>query len=169
MKEQVHSSSGATKAIYGKKIEAVHCLLIPVYGEEILLPNAAVAEVVAYTDFEPAENAAVWFLGHMNWRDLRVPLISFEAASGGQVAPLQKNSRIAILNTLNGNPQLPHFAIVTQGIPHLQVVQEKHLSRDEEPADPRSSIADYVQLNEETLLVPDLDDLEQRLLQLQII
>lgn len=167
MSEQIHSSGGSAKAIYGKKIDAVHCLLIPIYGETLLLPNAAVAEVVAYIDSEPADNAPEWFLGYMNWRDLRIPLISFEAATGGNVAPLQKNSRIAILNTLNGKQEVSHFGIVTQGIPHLQVVHEKHLSRDEEPSDPRPSIADYVQLNEETVLVPDIDELEKRLLQLQ--
>jgi chemosensory pili system protein ChpC len=167
MKEQMHSSSSATKAIYGRKIEAVHCLLIPIYGESLLLPNAAVAEVVAYTDVVPVDNAPEWFLGYMNWRDLRIPLISFEAASGGEVAPLQKNSRIAVLNTLNHNQQLSHFGIVTQGIPHLHVVQEKNISRDEKPAEHRTSIADYIQLEEETVLVPDLDNLEERLQQLQ--
>ncbi len=168
MKEQMHSSSSATRAIYGRKIEAVHCLIIPVYGESLLLPNAAVAEVVAYTDVESIDNVPEWFLGYMNWRDRRVPLISFEAASGGKPAPLQKNSRIAVLNTLNRNQTLSHFGIITQGIPHLHVVQEKHISRDERPADIRNSIADYIQLNEETVLVPDLDSLEERLQQLQI-
>lgn len=168
MAEQTRSSGSTAKAIYGKKIEAVHCLLIPIYGEMLLIPNAAVAEVVAYTDSESAENAPEWFLGYITWRDLRIPLISFEAATGGEVAPLQKNSRIAVLNTLNKKQEVSHFGIVTQGIPHLQVVLEKQLSRDEEPSDPRSSVSDYVQLNEETVLVPDLDDLEKRLLQLQV-
>lgn len=166
MSEHTHSSGSTAKAIYGKRIDSVHCLLIPVYGENLLLPNAAVAEVVAYTDSESASNAPEWLLGYMNWRDLRIPLISFEAVTGGELAPLQKNSRIAILNTLNRNQQLSHFGIVTQGIPHLQVVQEKQLLRDEEPARPRTSIVDYIQLNDETVLVPDLDDLEKRLQQL---
>lgn len=163
MSEHIHSSGSKAKSRYGKRIEAVHCLLIPIFGESLLLPNAAVAEVVAYTDSEPATNAPDWFLGHMKWRDLRIPLISFEAATGGKLAPLQKHSRIAVLNTLNQNKQLSHFGIVTQGIPHLQVVQEKQLSRDESPSDPKNSIADYVVLNGETVLVPNLDDLEKRL------
>jgi chemosensory pili system protein ChpC len=141
--------------------------MIPVYGENLLLPNAAVAEVVTYTDSEPAANTPDWFLGYINWRDVRIPLISFEAATGGEVAPLQKNSRIAVFNTLNRNQQLTHFGIVTQGIPRLRIVQEKQMERDEAPADPRSSIAEYIKLEGEAMLVPDLDDLEKRLVQLR--
>ncbi|MFO7602183.1 MAG: chemotaxis protein CheW [Gammaproteobacteria bacterium] len=167
MSEHIQSTGSTAKAIYGKRVEAVHCLIIPVFGAELLLPNAAVAEVVSYRESEPAENTPEWFLGYINWRDLRVPLISFEAATGEQAAPLQKHSRIAIFNTLNNNPQLTHFGIVTQGIPHLQVVQEKQLTREETPAETRKSVLDYVQLNDEAVLVPDLDDLERRLLKLQ--
>lgn len=167
MKESMQPNSSASRTIYGKRIEAVHCLLIPVFGESLLLPNAAVAEVIAYTDVEAVENVPEWFLGYIIWRDQRIPLISFEAASGGQVAPLQKNSRIAVLNTLNHNQKLSHFGIVTQGIPRLHVVQEKNLTRDEEPADERAAIVDQIQLNDETVLVPDLDNLEERLQQLQ--
>lgn len=154
-------------AVYGKKMDAVHCLLLPIFGEDLLLPNAAVAEVVSYSEPEVVAEAPEWLLGRIAWRDQYIPLISFEVASGGELPPVLKQSRIAVLNTLNGNSALPYIGVVTQGIPHLQVVQERGIERDEEPADPRTSVADYVTLNGESALVPDLDNLEQRLLRLQ--
>jgi len=165
MSDKKHTEA-TTAAIYGKQLDSIHCLLIPILGEHLLLPNAAVAEVVPYADHEKVDGAPEWFLGRMLWRDRHIPLIAFEAVTGGDLPPLQKQSRIAVLNTLNANTDLPYIGILTQGIPHLQVVQEPHMMRDEQPADPRASVADYVLLNGESAVVPDLDALEDRLMRL---
>lgn len=150
----------------GKRLETIPCLTIPLYDEVILLPNSAVAEVVSYIKPEVVENAPEWFLGHINWRDYRVPLISFEAISGKDVKPAKKSSQVAIMNTLNGNAQVPYIGLLTQGIPSLAIVQEQGIQATEFDENERQSIAGMVEVGGTSALIPDIDDIEQRLIRL---
>ena len=152
-------------ALPGKRVDAVHCLLMPLQGEYLLLPNAAVAEVIAYQDAEAIPDAPDWLLGKFVWRDHQVPLISFERASGGEYDGIG-GARIAVLNTLNGNPRVPYIAVVLQGIPRLQLVQPTTLGKAEATSS-RPSTSAELRINDRTLLIPDLDDLEQRIDRLQ--
>lgn len=149
--------------------DTVHCLQIPMYEESVLLPNAAVAEVIGYMEPEPLPDAPDWFLGKITWREHKVPLISFEMVSGGQNPGTLQGVRIAVLNTLQGNTRLPYIAIVTQGIPSLKLVREQQISPDQRDASARQSIAGFVQLEGVSLVVPDIDDLEARIERLQVV
>jgi len=140
---------------------AVHCLLLPLGERPALLPNAAVAEVVGYYEPEPLSDAPDWLLGMVSWRDQRIPLISLEAASGGDTAAPRAVSRIAVLNTLSGNPRLPYIAVLTQAIPQLRLINDDNIKAHEGAAS-QASVAAVVEVNGEVMLVPDLDDLEQR-------
>jgi len=147
-----------------QKFEATHCLLLPVNKEILLLPNAAVAEIVPYQEPEAADNAPDWFVGYLSWRDHRLPVISIEAASDGEVGKIHKNCRIAVLNTLNGNSELPYIAIIMQGLPSLQIVRPDSLQKDD--SEQRQSISANVTVNGAEALIPNLDDLETRIQQL---
>lgn len=149
--------------------DSIHCLQIPMYQESILLPNAAVAEVITYTQPEPLPNAPEWYLGKIDWRERKVPLLSFEAASGAQNPGTTKGTRIAVLNTLNSNPRMPYIAVVTQGIPSLKLVREKQIVSDDSVVTNRQSVARFVWLDNVSLLVPDIDDLEARIERLHVV
>ena len=88
---------GKSVALPGRRLEAVHCLLIPLHKETMLLPNAAVAEVIAYSDPETIPDAPDWLQGWLSWRDRKVPLISFEVASGRKMSTDKLGKRIAVL------------------------------------------------------------------------
>lgn len=164
MAEQDKTDSGLAK-LSGGQLTAIHCLMIPVSSEILLLPNAAIAEVAAYQVPEPDTSTNDWLLGRINWRDYRVPVISFELLTGtGSDTPINKSSRIAILNTLNGNSKLPYIGMITQGIPHLQVVQEKNIISNHQGADKSECIKEYVMLNGEPAAIPDIDEIEKRIL-----
>jgi len=150
----------------GKTAGVVHCLTIPLHEETALLPNAAIAEVITYKEPTAIEDGPDWFLGYMEWRDHKVPLISYEAVSGREVYPPVKNSRIAVLNTLTGNTRIPYVGILTQGIPSLAIVQEQGLQDKALADDSRQSVGAFVELGGVEALVPDIDDIEQRLIRL---
>lgn len=155
-------------AVAGKRIEAIHCLTLPLTDEIAILPNAAVAEVIGYSRPEIASDAPEWFLGWLNWRDRRIPVISLEAASGQAVSSAAKTSRIAILNTLNGNSNLPYIGVLTQGIPSLQLVKEDSLANAQEPGLGRQSVSAVVASGEQQFVIPNIDDLESRLQRLHL-
>ncbi len=165
MTEQTATPSTRQHALPGKRVDAVHCLLMPLQGEYLLLPNAAVAEVIGYQDADPIGDAPDWLLGKFLWRDHQVPLVAFERLSDGEYNGLG-GARIAVLNTLNRNPRVPYVAVILQGIPRLQLVQPATLGKAEARSS-RPCTAAELRINDRTLLIPDLDELESRLDRLQ--
>jgi len=155
------ATSGKAAALPGRKLDAIHCLLLPLHGETLLLPNAAVAEIVGFESPDPIAGAPGWLLGWLNWRERRIPLLSFEMASGGTPPDDLQGKRIAVLNTLNSNPRVPYIAIVLQDIPRLKLVQRDALQEGPGVAE-RQSILSQLQIEGGLVVVPDIDDLEQR-------
>jgi chemosensory pili system protein ChpC len=100
----------------------------------------------------------------LTWRDRRLPVVSFELASDGESGRLQKSCRIAIVNTLNGNTKLPYFGLLMQSLPSLQIVRPNGVQ--EGAVVDRPSIKASVTVNGTPAVIPDLDDLEARLLRL---
>ena len=144
--------------------KAMHCLLIPLQEEKLLLPNTAVAEVITYVNPEPIENAPEWLMGKISWRDVHIPLVSFELLSG-LTETNAGTRRIAVLNTLNGDQRVPYIALLMQGIPQLRMIQEDNIVDVDIESD-KNAIARIVKVNDEQVLIPDLDDIESRLKQL---
>jgi len=146
----------------GHSKDTLHCLLIPLQELKILLPNTAVAEVISYTRPESVENAPQWMLGNIRWRDEKVPLLSFELLSG---VGKQQHAvcRIAVLNTLNGNPHIPYIALLIQSIPQLRLIQESSIVVTEED-EQMDVVAASIDFSGESVLIPDLDAMEQKLL-----
>lgn len=156
-------------ALEGSQFNSVHCITLPITDALVILPNAAVAEIISFSRPEPMDDAPEWILGKLSWRDYVVPLVSLEAAMGGDVSVQAKNSRIAICNTLNGNHDMPYIGVLTQGLPSLSLVREPAIMHTDRDVSEIPSIKAIVMLNEQEMIIPDLDDLEQRLHRLQLI
>lgn len=134
-------------------------LLMPLGDRTLLLPNVAVAELIPYRAPQVSDGMPDWFLGQIAWRDLRLPLLSFEAASGGQ-AVVNSGSRVAVINALGGRPMVKFLAVLVQGIPR-SIKVEASLARAEAVLAPLE--LDAVQLGDAVLKIPDLIGLEQKL------
>jgi len=134
-------------------------LLMPLSDRTLLLPNVAVAELIPYRAPQVSEGMPNWFLGQIAWRDLRLPLLSFEAASDGQ-ATVSSGSRVAVINALGGRPAVKFIAVLVQGIPRSIKVGAE-LVRADVALSPLE--LDAVQFGEAVLKIPDLVGLEQKL------
>lgn len=134
-------------------------LLMPLADRILLLPNVAVAELIPYRAPQVSEGMPDWFLGQIAWRDLRLPLLSFEAASGGQ-AQIGAGARVAVINALGGRPAVKFIALLVQGIPR-SIKFGPELARASVPLLPLE--LDAVSLGDAVLKVPDLIGLEQKL------
>ncbi|WP_027897112.1 chemotaxis protein CheW [Zestomonas thermotolerans] len=134
-------------------------LLLQLADRTLLLPNVVVAEMIAYRAPQVTPGMPAWFLGQIAWRDLSLPLLSFEAASDG--APqVCSGARVAVLNALGGRPQVKFLALLVQGIPRSLKVDEQ-LPRAEAPLAPLELAA--VRLGDTLAKIPDLVGLEQKL------
>ena len=138
--------------------ESVRCLLVPVDGARLLMPNSVVAEVAAWNDPEPLESAPEWLLGELHWNDWKVPVVSYSVMAGESTDEAPENSaRILIIRTLAESGPLPYLGIVIHGLPRLATVEQEHLGKT---TGARSRfIHSRVELNDEKLLLPEIDQL----------
>ncbi len=135
-------------------------LLVPLSDRTLLLPNVAVAELIPYRAPQAAQGAPAWLLGQVQWRDLSLPLLSFEAASSGQPVPVDNGARVAVLNAIGGREHVKFIALLVQGIPHSIKVDDS-LARAEVELAPLE--LDAVNLGDVQARIPDLVGLEQKL------
>lgn len=134
-------------------------LLVPLADRTLLLPNVAVAELIAYRAPQAVEGMPTWFLGQVPWRDLRLPLLSFEAAAGGQVETGAR-ARVAVLNAIGGRDHVKFIALLVQGIPR-SIKIDAELARADVTLAPLE--LDAVNLGDVQARIPDLVALEQKL------
>jgi chemosensory pili system protein ChpC len=139
--------------------ESLTGLLLPLADRTLLVPNVALAELVSYRAPIVTAGMPAWFLGQISWRDLSLPLLSFEAASNG-LAQVDPGARVAVLNALGGRPQVRFIALLLKGIPHAVKLDGK-LARADVALAPLE--LDAVQLEDQVAKVPDLVGLEQLL------
>lgn len=137
-------------------------VLIQVAGARLLLPNANIAEVLAYADPEPVENAPDWLLGRIRWRGWRLPLVAYARLTGIAEEAATLGNKVVVLKALGGDSKAPYFALLTQGFPRLVTISRASLS--EEESGPQEMLPTGVRarvvLNEDAALVPDLESVE---------
>ena len=138
----------------------VRSQLIPLEGMRLLLPTTCIAEIVDWQVVVPVDDAPEWLLGMLEWRGLRIPLLSFEAANGRPRAAVSRRGRIAVLNGLGGDPELPFYGLQLQGIPRLVQVDQANIGAISKPDESLPLVRDYAMLQEQEVLIPDLDGLE---------
>jgi len=140
-------------------VDSLTALLLPLADRTLLLPNVAVAEIIPFRGVQSLPSQPSWMLGQLAWRDLRLPLLSFEAASGGPVQP-GANQWVAVLNALGGRPRVKFLALLLQGIPRALKI-DTQLARSDDELAPLELAA--VQVEQRVARIPDLQALEQKL------
>src|SRR5690606_16460623 len=100
-----------------------------------------------------------WLLGYIGWRNLTLPLLSFEVASGSR-AEIGRNARIAVLNAIGDRPGTPFLALLLQGIPRALKVDADLPAATSTLAPPELAA---VRIGDELAKIPDLEGLEQKL------
>lgn len=87
------------------------CLILPLLEKNILLPSAAVAEIVPCEGTETLPDMPNWLLGFLPWRGIQIPLVYLEkmqsSSSWGEEQPkliIQPSTRIAVFNRIHKIP-----------------------------------------------------------------
>lgn len=141
--------------------QTLACIMIPMIGRQLLLPNVSLAEVVDYRpDLSRDNDSPAWLAGYMEWRGLNLPIISYDAVSGGELRlPTNLRGRVVILNSIgDDHHEKPFIALLTQGIPSQNRITEGQITR----LDSAGGVADLmeVEVDGERAWIPDLDYLE---------
>lgn len=137
-------------------------VVIAVTNGRLLLPNAAIAEVITYSEPDPVEGAPHWLLGRVRWRGWRVPIISFARLAGLSDREGERGSKVVVLKALSAHARLPYFCLLTQGFPRLTTVTAAALVLEDGGTDnlPPGALA-RVRTRDDSAIIPDLAAIEQ--------
>jgi chemosensory pili system protein ChpC len=144
--------------------DVLPCLLIPVQGGRLILPNVTVAELITYQEPVHSKADVDWILGKMEWRGTMIPVVSYEIFCGQKVGVLGQNLQIAVVNAPNGDSDaLRFFGLVVQGIPSLIKLEEAAIK---ENLNTTLGIGQKLSVTLDTghAIVPDLDAIEEAIL-----
>lgn len=161
----MNTSLAASNTAPKKEILDISSMLLPLEGRYLLLPGVAVAEIVTFVapESENYEGTPPWFLGHIFWRNLRIPMISYEAMIGAEVPLVSPHCRIAVMNNTGLNHQLEFFAVLLQGTPRLLRLSSEDVSTNNEKICD-SGEALHVQVLGDEAVVPDIAYMERNLI-----
>lgn len=139
----------------------VPSLAVPVSGFTLLLPTISVAEMVPYrkSRFIPAEHDAKGFLGRYEWRDQKVPLLSFEELNGLPRGEVSGYNQVAIINATGISSELAYVAVIAQGIPHVARVTPEAI-QELDDADDYPYVKMTVVVEGQEAVIPDVPALE---------
>jgi chemosensory pili system protein ChpC len=138
----------------------IRSVLLPITGAELLLPNATIAEIVAYSRPIPIEQAPDWLLGNILWRGWQVPVASFNALTEQAQSEPVEGAKICVTKCLSTHERMPYIGILAQGFPRLVTVTEAGLT--EVPrSSPHIAVAGKVILGDREAWVPELDRIGQ--------
>ncbi len=129
----------------------------------MLVPNASVAEVVAFGTLEPIDGAPAWVLGHLLWRGWQVPVIASAVFSGLAQSETTDHARICVTKSLHANERMPYLGLLTQGFPRLITVTPESLTEIPQSTPDvearRAGIAGRVLIGGQEAVIPDLIEL----------
>lgn len=153
-------STGSNSLTTLKKKNEIPCMLIPLLDRTLLVPTVSIAEMAPMRPVGSIANAPKWLLGFYEWRNTRVPVVSYESINGGPLTPLNPQGRMAVLNNTGVNPRLPFVAIPTQGIPRMVRVSEEDIGENSERQ--KQMFDDMqVKLGMEEFVIPQVSALEK--------
>jgi chemosensory pili system protein ChpC len=140
--------------------ELIKCVILTLRNENVIVPNAIVAEITSVKEVVESENAPEWFLGKMNWRGKDVPLLSFEAAAGEEISKVNLNTQAVVLYAVgkDGNDaESPYLGLVMSGVPHVSRFTREQIVTDSEDQEEHPMVAQKVRVNGARVSILDVD------------
>lgn len=141
--------------------DQIKCTLLTINEDKLLLPNAAIAEIVSIRNIINVANKPPWMLGYLDWRGNSVPLVSFETLGGVRMPSLASGEvKAAVLYSYSEDKNFLFTSILVQGEPKiLDLMPSDIMSVDQEIIHP--AIEQRVTVGEEDAGIIDMEKLEQ--------
>ena len=143
-----------------KDTQFIKCVILTLRKENVIVPDALVAEIISVIDIEGDVNKPEWYLGDMKWRGHNVPLLSFEAAGGGEFTKVNLNTQAVVLYAVGEGGDVnenPYLALVMSGVPHVSDFSREQFKIDSEVMEDHPMVAQNVRINGARVSILDVD------------
>jgi len=147
--------------------EELYAVLVSLAGDTLLLPNAAVVEVLSAERMARSpDGAPAWLAGRLAYNNRQLPVVHFETLNGAARPEPTRRTRLAVVHAITDRVRGGQYAIVCQGYPHLVTLNRAALRR--EPlvsTDHEEIVLVRVGIANTSALIPNLEALELKLAQ----
>lgn len=155
-----------TTIVPSGKGEEAYGQIVPLEGDSLLLPNAAVIEVRSLEGLRVRSGPPAWLLGQVSWREHELSVVSIESLLGRAMPARSRRTRLLVINSTGSHLDTGLFAIVCQGYPHLAALNRVAIqSVPLEERDPDALVLSRVKVANTLAIIPDLDAIESRLVE----
>jgi chemosensory pili system protein ChpC len=137
-----------------KTIESVRCLIVPADPGFLVIPSAAVAEIVPLSINDSLAEGNL--LGFMSWRGIEVPVYSVEGMTGGEIPDFGKRSKVFIFYPWKGADKKLFFAIAIKHDPRPRLLSSDDIKLNDEKQAESDFISASFLYDGETAIIPDL-------------
>lgn len=148
----------------------IKCTILTLRSENVMVPNAAIAEIISAKDAVHLDDAPPWYLGNMPWRSVDIPLVSYEAAAGSDAKKVNLNTQVAVLYSANKNPTYPYIGLVISGVPHVSVFDKSQIQSDSDylnDENPHPMIAQKTRINGAAVSILDTAAIEDMIVKVK--
>lgn len=141
--------------------EQIKCVVLTINEGQVILPNAAIAEIVPIRNIINVANKPDWMLGYLDWRGNSVPLVSFEALGGIRMPSLASGDvKAAVVYAIGGDKDFPFMSFLVQGAPQVADVSSEDIIPNREEIH-HPAVEQKVMVKGEMASILDLEKLEQ--------
>ena len=138
--------------------QQVKCILLTLRTENVVVPNAAVAEIVSLREIRKIKDAPKWLMGKMSWRGIEIPLVSFEAAAEVAGAGMGATQAAVLFMINKGDKQAyPYAGLAISGVPHVSNFGQDQISVDTRTTRTHPMVAQRIRINGAAASILDVD------------
>jgi len=139
----------------------LHSLEVPLDGITLIVPSAAVAEVINPLTLTPVPFGQPWLKGVFGWRTLAVPVISFEALVGMPEPASTAAGKIVIFYPLRGRADWEFYGMFATAEPRPQALSQNEPVASDSELPKLPCIAAGLKVGGKLMLIPDMDEIKK--------
>jgi chemosensory pili system protein ChpC len=141
------------------------CLLLPLNGNDVLLPKSIVKDVVYKPNLNTFGEEEDWLIGEIEWEDYVIPMVSFERLCNQTRVVKSNHVRAVICYVIDNTDAFPLYAIEVQSMPRPLILDNRALHNHDGMMSKYSElISHYVKIGSKELAIPNFKKLEEILL-----
>ena len=150
--------------------QLIKSIILTLKNKLVVVPNAAVAEIISVSDVKQSENAPNWLLGKTRWHGVDLPVVSYEAAAGDEAQSVNLNTQIAVMYSASEEDEIkyPFIGLAMHGVPHVSTFSREQIIEDDTAFDDHPMVAHKVRINGAAAGILDIPAIDRMLLQAAI-
>lgn len=139
-------------------------LAVNIEHGRVIIPDVMVAEIVDFQNtVTETDDVPTWYLGKLPWRDIEIPLISFEAMNSDSFFSKNRSLKIIVIHAVSSRDKMPYWGFVVNETPKMFRLLSDGIRRADTDESGEVEVM-RAEISGEVFIVPDMERIEQNIL-----